>query len=248
MTTFNGGEGLWYARGVVYFTTKGDKKVWAYTPRPQTIEVLYDRALAPDASLDAVDNVTVSAAGDVLVCEDGGNLEIGHHRPDTVVRRCCGSPARSTRARSSAASSSTPRARGCTSPRSARRSRRAPRSARSTRSRARSACPPAGVPADLVYGPPPARCGPPRRPAAAPPPPPPAAQPPPRRPSAATPRAAHQGRRRPRVARAGLLTRAPSARQGQRGRERRRRVRQPGSQAQGPGDAVARAVTARSRA
>ena len=85
MTKFNGGEGLWYAGGVVYFTTKGDKKVWAYTPASQTIEVLYDAALAPAASLDAVDNVTVSAAGDVLVCEDGGNLEIGIISPDRFV-------------------------------------------------------------------------------------------------------------------------------------------------------------------
>ncbi len=69
MTQLNGGEGLWYAAGVVYFTTKGDRKVWGYTPASQTIEVLYDAALAPGASLDAVDNVTVSAAGDVLVRE-----------------------------------------------------------------------------------------------------------------------------------------------------------------------------------
>ena len=85
MTQFNGGEGLWYASGVVYFTTKGDKKVWAYTPGSQTIEVLYDAALAPLASLDAVDNVTVSAAGDVLVCEDGGNLEVGIISTDRFV-------------------------------------------------------------------------------------------------------------------------------------------------------------------
>ena len=84
-TRFNGGEGLWYAAGVVYFTTKGDKKVWAYTPATQTIEVLYDGVLTPLASLDAVDNVTVSAAGDVLVCEDGGNMEIGIISPDRFV-------------------------------------------------------------------------------------------------------------------------------------------------------------------
>jgi secreted PhoX family phosphatase len=85
MTKFAGGEGLWYAGGVVYFTTKGDRKVWAYTPASQTIEVLYDAALAPAASLDAVDNVTVSAAGDVLVCEDGGNMEIGIISPQRFV-------------------------------------------------------------------------------------------------------------------------------------------------------------------
>ena len=29
-TRFRGGEGIWYARDVLYFTTKGDRKVWAY--------------------------------------------------------------------------------------------------------------------------------------------------------------------------------------------------------------------------
>lgn len=85
MTVFNGGEGLWYAAGVVYFTTKGDKKVWSYTPATQIMEVLYDAALAPGASLDQVDNVTVSAAGDILVCEDGGNLEVGIITPGAAV-------------------------------------------------------------------------------------------------------------------------------------------------------------------
>ncbi len=76
-TKFRGGEGIWYGRGILYFTTKGDKKVWAYDARSESIEVIYDRVFAPDSSLDAVDNVTVTAAGDVFVCEDGGNQEVG---------------------------------------------------------------------------------------------------------------------------------------------------------------------------
>jgi hypothetical protein len=84
-TRFRGGEGLWYAEGIVYFTTKGDKRVWAYDTRSERIEILFDRATAPDSSLNAVDNVTVSSAGDVLVCEDGGNLEIGIITPDRRV-------------------------------------------------------------------------------------------------------------------------------------------------------------------
>lgn len=76
-TVFPGGEGIWYWRGVCYFTTKGNKKVWAYDARKNLIDVLFDRELARDSSLDAVDNVTISPRGDVLVCEDGGNMEIG---------------------------------------------------------------------------------------------------------------------------------------------------------------------------
>jgi hypothetical protein len=88
-TRFDGGEGLWHHEGVFYFTTKGDKKVWAYDARSQTIDVLYHHSLAPDAALNAVDNVTVSPYGDVYVCEDGGNMEICLITPDRVVSPFC---------------------------------------------------------------------------------------------------------------------------------------------------------------
>lgn len=88
-TRFAGGEGLWHHEGVMYFTTKGDKKVWAYDAGSQTIDVLYHHALVPDAALDAVDNVTVSPSGDVYVCEDGGNMEIVLITPKRVVAPFC---------------------------------------------------------------------------------------------------------------------------------------------------------------
>ncbi|HEX2127124.1 MAG TPA: alkaline phosphatase PhoX, partial [Thermoleophilaceae bacterium] len=88
-TRFDGGEGLWHHDGIVYFTTKGDRRVWAYDTRSQTLDVLYDRSLAPDAALTAVDNVTVSPYGDVYVCEDGGNMEICLITPDRVVAPFC---------------------------------------------------------------------------------------------------------------------------------------------------------------
>ncbi len=84
-TRFDGGEGLWYDEGIVYFTTKGDRKVWAHDTDAQTIETIYDRSQTPGSALDAVDNVTVSAAGDVFVCEDGGNMEIGMITPPDPV-------------------------------------------------------------------------------------------------------------------------------------------------------------------
>ena len=85
MTRFNGGEGIWHDGGVLYFTTKGDRKVWAFNANTGILEVIYDHATAPDASLDAVDNITVSAAGEIFVCEDGGNLEIGLITPEREV-------------------------------------------------------------------------------------------------------------------------------------------------------------------
>ena len=84
-TRFNGGEGIWHDGGVLYFTTKGDKRVWAYNAGTGVIEVLYDHATAPDASLDAVDNITVSGAGEIFVCEDGGNMEVGLITPEREV-------------------------------------------------------------------------------------------------------------------------------------------------------------------
>ena len=84
-THFDGGEGLWYFQDVVYYTTKGDKRVWAYDCRAQTIEVVYDGENTPGAALNAVDNVTVSPSGDVYVCEDGGNMEICLITPDGTV-------------------------------------------------------------------------------------------------------------------------------------------------------------------
>ena len=84
-TRFDGGEGLWYFRDIVYYTTKGDKRVWAYNCRAQTIEIVYDGENTPGAALNAVDNVTVSPSGDVYVCEDGGNMEICLITPDRVV-------------------------------------------------------------------------------------------------------------------------------------------------------------------
>jgi secreted PhoX family phosphatase len=85
MTPFDGGEGIWHDGGILYFTTKGDRRLWAYDAAAATLEVVYDHALAPDASLDAVDNVTVSAAGEIFVCEDGGNMEIGLITPEREV-------------------------------------------------------------------------------------------------------------------------------------------------------------------
>ena len=120
MTPFMNGEGIWYARGHCYFTTKTDKKVWDYDVAKRRIDVLFDRELALDSSLDAVDNVTVSAVGDVLVCEDGGNLEIGLITSDREVSPLLRLEGPSHAARRSAASASTRPGRGSTSPRSAR--------------------------------------------------------------------------------------------------------------------------------
>ena len=85
MTQFKGGEGTWYDSGHVYFTTKGDNRVWAYDTNASTLEVIYEAASTPGAPLTGVDNVTVSSFGDIYVCEDGGNLEICLITPEREV-------------------------------------------------------------------------------------------------------------------------------------------------------------------
>jgi hypothetical protein len=85
-TRFNGGEGTWFDSGVVFFTTKGDRKVWAYDTVAETMEVVYDAATAGEGSaLRSVDNVCVHRSGDIFVCEDGDNLEICLITPDRQV-------------------------------------------------------------------------------------------------------------------------------------------------------------------
>ncbi|MDA1312154.1 MAG: DUF839 domain-containing protein [Acidobacteria bacterium] len=75
-TIFRGGEGVWMHDQIVYFTTKGDERVWAYDTKQSVIAVIYDHDHLSGVELSGVDNVTVSAGGDVLVAEDGGDNQI----------------------------------------------------------------------------------------------------------------------------------------------------------------------------
>lgn len=85
-TRFNGGEGIWFDTSSVYFTTKGDRRIWAYDTTTRRLETVYDRATAGDGTpLREVDNVTVARSGDLYVCEDGDNHEICLITPDRTV-------------------------------------------------------------------------------------------------------------------------------------------------------------------
>ena len=50
-TPFSGGEGIVYSQGIVYFTTKGDNKVWEYDPHASHLSVFYDANLDPGRQL-----------------------------------------------------------------------------------------------------------------------------------------------------------------------------------------------------
>lgn len=73
---FTGGEGIWYHEGRVLFTTKGDNRVWEYSTETNRITVLYEKAKSKTPILSGVDNVTVTSNGDILVGEDGGDMQI----------------------------------------------------------------------------------------------------------------------------------------------------------------------------
>lgn len=84
---FSGGEGIWLYNGIVYFSTKNDDTIWAYDTLEETVEAIYrhDEALgdqAPNNILSGVDNLIVTPQGDVLVAEDGGDLQVVVILPD----------------------------------------------------------------------------------------------------------------------------------------------------------------------
>jgi secreted PhoX family phosphatase len=84
---FNGGEGCHYAGDTVWFTTKGDNRVWQLNLLNSTYELAYDDSLVSPgpAPLTGVDNITGSSSGDLFVAEDGGNMEICIITPNDVV-------------------------------------------------------------------------------------------------------------------------------------------------------------------
>jgi secreted PhoX family phosphatase len=86
-TPFSGGEGLFHAGDLVYFSTKYDNRIWVYDKARSTVEAIYDfNTAAPDDKiLSGVDNLTVTGFGDVLVAEDGGDMQICVILPDRRV-------------------------------------------------------------------------------------------------------------------------------------------------------------------
>lgn len=85
MTEFNGGEGVVARNGVVHFVTKGDNRVWSYDVATQMLEIIYDDNTSPTPILTGVDNIEISADGDLFVAEDGGDMQIVTISPDGTV-------------------------------------------------------------------------------------------------------------------------------------------------------------------
>ncbi|GAA2226984.1 DUF839 domain-containing protein [Streptomyces amakusaensis] len=83
---FSGGEGCHYADDSVWFTTKGDDRVWRLDLGSDTYELAYDEsAISGGGPLTGVDNITGGASGDLYVAEDGGTMEICVITPEGEV-------------------------------------------------------------------------------------------------------------------------------------------------------------------
>ncbi len=84
-TPFKGGEGIDYADGHIYFTTKRDDRVWDLDLGSETLSILYDRETDPLKQLAGVDNLLTTPGGDILVAEDQGNMELVLLGPDRIA-------------------------------------------------------------------------------------------------------------------------------------------------------------------
>jgi hypothetical protein len=82
--TFNGGEGIVYHAGKIYFTTKGDNRVWALDVVSDALALVYDASASSASQLTGVDNITVASNGNLYVAEDGGDLQIVVITPSEV--------------------------------------------------------------------------------------------------------------------------------------------------------------------
>jgi secreted PhoX family phosphatase len=81
---FDGGEGVATQDGLVWFTTKGDNRVWEYDTGTANVRLRYQAGGA--SVLSGVDNLWIDrSSGGLLVAEDGGNLEVVLLRPDNSV-------------------------------------------------------------------------------------------------------------------------------------------------------------------
>ncbi|MGB1800188.1 MAG: alkaline phosphatase PhoX [Gammaproteobacteria bacterium] len=87
---FKGGEGIVYHDGKVSFTTKKDNVVWQFHIDTGLITKLYDAADYNQPLLTGVDNIDVAPSGELLIAEDGGNMQIvaldNNYKPHVLVQ------------------------------------------------------------------------------------------------------------------------------------------------------------------
>lgn len=81
---FSGGEGVATQGSVVWFSTKGDDRIWQYDLTTESISLRY-QAGEPSV-LSGVDNLWIDdASGALFVAEDGGDMQVVMLRPDSTA-------------------------------------------------------------------------------------------------------------------------------------------------------------------
>lgn len=81
---FDGGEGIATLSGDVWFSTKGDDRVWHYDLATETVSLRYQAG--GSSTLSGVDNLWIDPASrNLFVAEDGDDMEVVMLRPDNSV-------------------------------------------------------------------------------------------------------------------------------------------------------------------
>lgn len=75
-TDFDGGEGIAFSDGMIYFATKGDNRIWRFNTVGNVLDVLYDDDFFEEPVLSGVDNITIAPSGEIYVAEDGGDMQL----------------------------------------------------------------------------------------------------------------------------------------------------------------------------
>ena len=81
---FKGGEGIDSADRHVWFTTKGDNRIWQYDATTSRLSIRYQGG--GSSTLSGVDNLLVDErSGCLVVAEDGGDMQVVAIRPDNTA-------------------------------------------------------------------------------------------------------------------------------------------------------------------
>lgn len=81
---FDGGEGIATQDGLVWFTTKGDERVWEYDTATSTVRLRYQAGRPSE--LSGVDNLWIDAPSrGLLVAEDGDDMQVVLLRADDTI-------------------------------------------------------------------------------------------------------------------------------------------------------------------
>ena len=81
-TGFDGGEGIAFGDGLIFFATKGDNRIWRYDTISNVLDILYDDDNFEEPVLAGVDNITIAPSGEIYVAEDGDDMQLVALRQD----------------------------------------------------------------------------------------------------------------------------------------------------------------------